>query len=285
VETHTAGDGYCWHYRRYTPPSEVTPRGHVVCLHGIQSHGGWYQHSCTEISRAGFLVYFLDRRGSGMNERERGDTPSFHRLVDDLAEFIKPLKSPGSSPLRPVFLLAISWGGKLALALQRAYPGPVDGVLLLCPGFFPRVRPSRRERLAIAWSRLAAPRRLFPIPLDDPELFTATPNWQRFLREDPLSLHQATARFLIESARLDRSLRTVPVLVQVPVLLLLAERDRIIDNALTRRYVEQFATRDKEIIEYPGAAHTLEFEPNPAIFIRDIQHWLNRHCPPAERSR
>ena len=46
-----------------------------------------------------------------------------------------------------------------------------------------------------------------------------------------------------------------------------------------RRYVEQFATDDKVVIEYPEAAHTLEFEADPNPFIDDIRSWLDRHSP------
>lgn len=272
IETQTASDGYRWHYRRYATASDG-PRAQVACLHGIQSHAGWYEHSCTCLSQAGFDVFFLDRRGSGLNEQDRGDAPSFRRLLDDVAEFLQARRSS-----IPLFLLAISWGGKLAVALQRRHPGLVAGLALLGPGLFPRVRPPLRQRLAIAWARVTAPRRLFPIPLDDPELFTASPHWQRFLREDPLSLHQATARFLVESARLDGYLGWCPSSVRLPILLLLAEHDRIIDNTATRRFVDRFASTDKVVIEYPGAHHTLEFEPDPQIFIGDLQHWLERHA-------
>jgi alpha-beta hydrolase superfamily lysophospholipase len=218
-------------------------------------------------------VFFLDRRGSGLNGEQRGDAPGFRRLLDDLAEFMKPLRGQPTKLL----LVAISWAGKLAVALQRRHPGLVDGVALLCPGFCPKVGPAVRERLAILWARLTAPQRLFPIPLNDPELFTATPRWQQFIRDDPLALRQATARFLVESARLDGYLRFVPSHVSVPTLLMLAEKDRIIDNARTRRYVERFASTDVEVIEYPGAHHTLEFEPEPERFLRDLISWLERH--------
>jgi alpha-beta hydrolase superfamily lysophospholipase len=93
-------------------------------------------------------------------------------------------------------------------------------------------------------------------------------------------LHRATARFLVESFRLDRCVRSAPPLVKLPVLLLLAEQDRIIDNAATRRFVEKFATTDKEIIEYAGAHHTLEFEPDPDRFVGDLLRWLNQHISP-----
>ena len=268
VQTFTAGDGYRWRYRQYAPPCE--PRAHVACLHGIQSHGGWYQYSCEQLQRDGFLVSFLDRRGAGLNEQDRGDAPSFRRLLDDIAEFLAP-----AQPV-PVLLAGISWGAKLAVALQRRHPGLVDGLALLCPGFFPRVRPPLAQRLGILWGRLVSPRKLFPIPLNRPDLFTATPHWQQFIRDDSLSLRQATARLLLESVRLDGYLRFAPRYVRVPILLLLAGKDRIIHNAPTRRYVSRFAAHDQEVIEYAGAHHTLEFEPEPDHFLADLKRWLGR---------
>jgi alpha-beta hydrolase superfamily lysophospholipase len=282
VESFTSSDGYRWHYRRYLPRTKGTapPRAHLVCIHGIQSHAGWYEHSCTRLSEAGYVVSFLDRRGAGLNQESRGDTPNFRRLLDDIAEFLDSLRTPAPGHpaiSQPLFLLAISWGGKLAVALESRQPGKGDGLILVCPGMCPRVGPSRRERLGIAWSRFVSPQRLFRVPLQDPELFTATPRWQEFIRDDPLSLRWATARFFVASFFLDRALRSAPAQVHVPVLLLLAGKDRVIDNALTRSVIDQFDTSDKQVIEYPEAAHTLEFEADPSPFIDDIRSWLDRH--------
>jgi alpha-beta hydrolase superfamily lysophospholipase len=269
VESFTAGDGYRWRFRRYLPTG--TPVAHVVCVHGIQSHGGWYDYSCGRLAGAGYQTFFLDRRGSGLNEESRGDAPGFRRLLDDLAEFITALREP-----LPVFLLAISWGGKLGIGLQRRHPGLVEGLALLCPGIYPKVRPSLGQRCAIVAARLVSPRRLFPIPLNDPELFTADPKRQQFIRDDPLGLRQATARLLIESVRLDGYVRLAVRSVRVPVLLLLAGHDRIIDNSRTRRLFDRIPFADKTVLEYPAAHHTLEFEPEPDSFIDDIAGWLRR---------
>jgi len=276
VESFTASDGYRLQYRRYHPIMNGwgAPRARIVCLHGIQSHAGWYDYSCTGLCRAGFLVDFLDRRGSGMNDQARGDAPSYRQLLDDVTRFLPTTRTHSALP---TFLLAISWGGKLALGLTRAGRASLQGIVLLCPGFFPVVSPPLRQRLAIGWARLVAPRRRFPIPLNDPQVFTENPKWQQFIREDKLSLHEATARLLTESVRLDRYVRRAGGHCSIPVLLMLAEKDRIINNQKTRRYVEAFASPDKEIMEYPGAHHTLEFEPNPEIFLADLIGWLERH--------
>jgi acylglycerol lipase len=287
LESFTASDGYRWRYRKYKSqtPYHDSPRGRVICLHGIQSHAGWYEHSSTVLSYAGFEVFFLDRRGSGTNDGARGDAPGFRRLVDDVAEFMAYIRTPrqDGSPVQ-LFLVGISWGGKLAGAVQLSRPGLLDGLVLLCPGFFPRVRPSLGDRFRIALAGLANPTMYFAIPLNDPELFTDSQEWQDYIRRDSMRLRQATARLLIESVRLDYFLRRLPENANVPILLMLAGRDRIIDNGKMRRFFERFTSPDKEILEYSEAGHTLEFEPDPSRFIGDLREWLVRHCgtPPAK---
>jgi alpha-beta hydrolase superfamily lysophospholipase len=280
IEEYKSSDGYVGKYRRY--PAVGTAKAEVVFLHGIQSHAGWYEHSCRYLAEQGYNVSFLDRRGSGAAETNRGDCPSFRRLLDDVAEFVtgipRAVSRDNAVARVPVFLGSISWGGKLAVALERRHPGIVDGLILLAPGFFPKLHHTFGERLHIFASRWFTPRRPFPIPLNDPELFTATPKWLEFLKNDPHRLHSGTARMFIESVRLDAYLRFTPKYVHCPVLLLLAEKDRIIHNGRTRAFVERFATKDKTVHEYPGAHHTLEFEPNPDVFLGDLVRWLDRHA-------
>jgi alpha-beta hydrolase superfamily lysophospholipase len=265
----TAGDGYVWRYRQFPPAGPA--RAAVVALHGIQSHGGWYVRSCSALADRGYAVSFLDRRGCGLNDRDRGDAPSFRRLLDDIAEYLRTLAGPR-------FLLGISWGGKLAVALQRRHPGLTDGLILIAPGLCPRVRQPFVTRLRILAARLVAPRRRFPIPLNDPELFTANSERQRFIRDDPLALREASARLLVESVRLDVYARLALKQIREPILVLLAEHDRIIDDVATRRLVEGIPAADRTVIEYAGAHHTLEFEPGGPPFLGDLLTWLDRHA-------
>jgi alpha-beta hydrolase superfamily lysophospholipase len=268
-----ASDGYVWSYRTYEPAHD--PRAELICLHGIQSHGGWYVDSSERLADAGYRVSFLDRRGSGLNFRDRGDAPSFRRLLDDIAEFV-------SGRPRPRFLMGVSWGAKLAAAFNRRHAGLIDGLLLIAPGFKPRVRPTTADIARIAVARWHDPQRLFPIPLNDANLFTAEPTRQAYVRDDSLALRQATARLLFESARLDVYLKFVPRRVHVPTFLALAECDRIIDNRGARRFVGRFATDDRVVLEYAGAHHTLEFEPGGPPFVEDILNWLDRLAPARE---
>jgi alpha-beta hydrolase superfamily lysophospholipase len=140
----------------------------------------------------------------------------------------------------------------------------------------PRVGVSFKERLAILLAFLTNRRKRFPIPLSDPALFTSNPDKRTFIAEDPLSIREGTASLMLASHWIDRWVKRIPQDVHQPVLLMLAEHDRIVDNAQTRAYFESLASPDKQLIEYPGAHHTLEFEPDPSRYARDLIAWLDR---------
>ena len=271
IRQHTASDGYAFAARVYAPPA--APVGRFVFLHGIRSHGGWYARSCRELAAAGYEVHFLDRRGSGLNTAHRGDTPGFRRVITDVVEYLMHVRT--TRAYLPLFLGGISWGGKTALAVPAVKAGIVDGVALLCPGLVPRVRPPLAARLRIALARFLNPTRRFPIPLNDPDLFTASAEWQRFIASDRHGLTDATARFLFESVRFDLFLKRAARRVRCPVLLMLAEHDRILNNPGTRRYLTRLSgSKRVTVIDYPAAHHTLEFEPVPLV--PDLLRWAAR---------
>ncbi|MBX9625202.1 MAG: lysophospholipase [Gemmataceae bacterium] len=271
LDTFRASDGYRFYYRRYPPPGE--PLARLVFVHGIRSHGGWYARSCGRFAAAGFDVYFLDRRGSGLNTAGRGDAPSFRRLLDDVAEFVQHLRADRAH--LPVVLGGISWGGKLAVGLPYRRPGLVDGLVLLCPGLVAKVAPPFARRARIAAARVLRPGKFFPIPLNEPELFTSSTDWQAYIDREPHGLREATARFLFGSFGLDIYLRRAARRVTVPTLLVLGGRDRIIDVAGTRLYAGRFGS-PVSALDYPDAHHTLEFEPDGHPWVDDVVGWLRR---------
>lgn len=265
-----ASDGYPFYFRRYAATG--APRGRVVIAHGIRSHGGWYGRSCRALAAAGFEVYFLDRRGSGLNTAHRGDAPSFRRLLDDVAEFVQALRARHA--WLPVFVCGISWGGKLAVGLPYRKPNLVDGLVLLCPGLVPKIAPPLPQRARIAVARVFRPWKFFPIPLNEPDLFTADEAWRRYIDGESHGLRAATSRFLFGSFSLDIYLKRASRHVDVPAFLALAEHDRIIDNARTADFVARFPG-PTEVVAYPGAHHTLEFERADHPWFADVVRWLD----------
>jgi alpha-beta hydrolase superfamily lysophospholipase len=264
-------DGYEAFGRLWMPPE---PKGAALYLHGIQSHGLWFEVSARRLAEAGIAVLLPDRRGSGRNEADRGDVPSVRRWLRDCAECLDELHV--RTGLARFHVVGVSWGGKLAMGVYRDSPERVAGLTLIAPGLFPRVDLPFMEKVRVGWSAITARRTLFDIPLNEPELFTATPRWQQFIRSDPLRLRQVTAQFLVASRRLDRyvlglaRLSFSGVRPGCPMHVFLSGQDRIIDNGRTKAFVRRLGWPGREIIEYPQACHTLEFEPAPEPFFADL---------------
>ncbi|MBN9120855.1 MAG: alpha/beta fold hydrolase [Planctomycetes bacterium] len=271
LSTFRASDGYPFYFRHY--PAPAAPRARLVFVHGIRSHGGWYARSCRRFAEAGFDVHFLDRRGAGLNTARRGDAPSFRRLIDDVAEYVQHLRAERG--YLPVFVCGISWGGKLAVGLPYRKPNLVDGLVLLCPGLVPKVAPPLPQRARIAVARVFRPWKFFPIPLNEPDLFTASPERRAYVDAEPHGLRSATSRFLFSSFSLDIYLKRAAKRVTIPTFLALAEHDRIIDNVRTAEFVGRFPG-PTETVMYPGAHHTLEFERDDHPWLGDVVRWVER---------
>jgi alpha-beta hydrolase superfamily lysophospholipase len=178
-----------------------------------------------------------------------------------------------------VALGAISWGGKLAVLAAADHPERVDALALICPGLQPRVGVSLGERLRIAAAFFTNRRKLFPVPLADPALFTGHEAGQRFIADDPHGLREATAGLLAASTFIDRRVKRALPRVRQPALLMLAGHDRIIDNQRTLMDFGRIASTDRTVVDYPEGHHTLEFEPDPSRYALDLAAWLDRVLP------
>jgi acylglycerol lipase len=264
--TYQAADATALPMRVWSPQR---PRAVLVYLHGIQSHSGWYEASSRHLAEAGVAVYQLERRGSGTDRtHERGHVDRAETWLEDVAAAAR--LAGGETGL-----CGVSWGGKLALACAAHRPDLYRSLILAAPGILPRVDPTLAVKARVAQSLLTGrPLQRFPIPLQDPHLFTENPDRVRYIAGDPLSLREVTARFMYESRRLDAMARDAARVATRPTLLALAEKDRIIDNAATRALVEAMPCSRRRVIVYPGASHTLEFELDPAAYFRALVAWI-----------
>ncbi len=265
-------DGYSA-YGRYWSPQ--TCRGSILHLHGIQSHAAWYEVSARALCEAGYAVLQPDRRGSGRNQQQRGHAESSEQLLGDGRACLDELaRRSGRSSSH---VLGISWGGKMACAMYAHQPEGIDGLILVTPGLFPVVTVPAAEKFRIGLSMLSNPSKHYDIPLNDPELFTADTNWQAYLRDDALQLHEATAGFFLASRRMDKVARRLPGAKPVPLLMMLAKDERIIDNVETTEFIRKMNWPDRKIITYENSRHTLEFDPDKDHYLQDLVGWLAEH--------
>lgn len=289
IKTCHASDGFALKYRHYKSMPQVAslpqwgrpflePRGAVVAVHGIQSHSGWYKDSSMAMARCGWDVYFADRRGSGLNGRDRGHADHGTRLLNDLKIVVDLARR--EHPNRPITLLGLSWGGKLASAFAATHADLIQRLVLLYPATDSVVGPNVWNRIQLRLARHHDVRkRLVALPFTDPALFTNVKEFQHRIQNDPLALNAVTSGFLNATADLDRIVHQDKANITAPTLLMLAEDDRIVNNRKVKQRISSWPISDLSTIEYSAAEHTLEFCSQRLAFFQDLNHWLNRSLP------
>jgi alpha-beta hydrolase superfamily lysophospholipase len=271
-DVYTGIDGAALGYVRYDNPGAKTA---LVYLHGIESHSGWFAKAATLLRDQGYAVYCLDRRGSGINRENRGfvsgHVDSYKTLLTDLRAFIQPLRSRYDS----VFLLGVSWGGKLALGYGLTHPEDLRGLVLITPGIRALVDVTLFTKVKIMLFSRTQPLEPIAIPIPT-EMFTTTPRNLEFIQRDPLRLKYATAGFFWQSHRFDGYIDSLVSSLRVPVQLFLAGRDTLIDNEGVRSVLERGGKDKLEIITYEDQTHSIQLDAAERM-VADVVEWLRRH--------
>jgi len=251
VATYRAADGRNLAFRIVAADA---PRHVLLYVHGIESHGGWFLPVAQRLRAHGCTTLLLDRRGSGLNRGEEpGHAANAQVLVDDVDRLRRAFGDP------PVHLVGLSWGGKLATAAALHRPDDVASLILITPGLCPRVDLPLTQKIAVGIDLLRGGRRKFAVPLHD-AMFTHDARLLAFLADDPLRTTSVTARFLWATRTLDRVVRKNVHRLRSPVLLLLADDDRIVDNDAVLRLLDGLPPGRLHVRRHRGAMHSIQLE-------------------------
>ncbi len=250
----------------------------IVYLHGIEGHGGWIEQTASWLNELGFSVYAPDRRGAGRHRVDRGELISWRRLLQDLNDVLA--LAGAEQPGGRLYLMANCWGAKVALAcinggcdLNFLTDRQLDGLILTCPAVAVKVDLSLATKLQVGVAWLKGSLRQFALPLT-PEMFTENQPYLEYVRTDPLRLTHVTASFLIESLKLSRAARESARHLKIPLLVLQAGGDRIVDVDLLRKWFDRVQASDKRLHIFPDAAHSLDFDPCAPEYLKVLGDWL-----------
>ncbi len=268
----TAIDGVPLHYRTWIPTGR-RPAASLIFLHGIASHSAWFSETAVHLADRGIAVYAPDRRGSGLSGGPRGHVASYEQALDDLDLF----RALAAKEAAPIYLAGSSWAARLAIASAARSQDGLAGLLLLGPGLFPRVDLSIGQKLAVLFYHRTRPAHDLHIPLV-PDDYTRNPAYLDYIRRDAYRLLSASSRFFWETHRLDRARDRLAAGLSLPILLQIGESDQIMDTAATCAWLQRLGAPDRTSVVYRGAAHTLDFEPEPTVraYRADLVGWLRR---------
>ncbi len=261
-------DGYCLRYRVWSRPEP--PDGVLVLLNGVMSHSAWFRELAGAMAGLNLCVIGADRRGSGLNEQDRGNVPSRSALLRDLRAIIEQQRVPNV----PVYLAGWCWGGVLAVHAALEFSELFRGLILIAPGLFPSqsiIRVMQEQKKVTTNALLDQPCLRTPIQED---MFTNGPQLNDFILKDQLRLLTFTPRFWrIMIAMRASAERHLPQLAQ-PVLLILARRDLTVENEETLNAFTHLAKASVTSVFF-DCQHGLQFEA-PQLLASHIYSWLKR---------
>ncbi|TVR02898.1 MAG: alpha/beta hydrolase [Deltaproteobacteria bacterium] len=234
---------------------DADARDVLVVVHGYGEHGGRYVERLGPFVDAGFRVVLPDMRGHGKSDGPRGHVLHFDAYAADVEQLVDHL---GVSPER-LHLLGHSNGGLISLLYLLTRPRSVRVAALSAPllGFAveaPRWKLAAGRTLSRVLPRVSLPTEIDPAHLShDPAVRDAYAN-------DPLNHFVVNTRWFTEAERAitlcGRQARHLPV----PLLMLLAGDDRLVDAMAARRWAERAPEGLVTVEEVPGAFHELLFE-------------------------
>lgn len=280
------------------PEPEGRVRGTVLILNGRSEFIEKYRETAGELIARGFRVFGFDWRGQGLSSRtpvgdETGHYDSFDPLVRDAALLIDQVVRPAGEG--PLVILGHSMGGHLALRLLAARPDLAAGAILTAPMVAPIAMPAM-QRVARLLSPMAASfgrgRRYAPGEggydaqrlLDPRRLLSSDPVRNRiqadWFRDHPdYRVSGITWGWLAAAFRSSAAILREAPSIRVPVLMLLAGQERLVDNGAARRVARLLP--QCRVSVYPDARHEILMEHDDirSAFWRDADDFLATLAP------
>ncbi len=265
--THTkirSADGTQLHIASWSPPS---PTRTLLITHGLAEHMGRYQHVAETFCAAGYRVVGVELRGHGDSEGERGHVEAWSQYCDDLGAALKHVGEPCA-------LLAHSMGGLVALdRLRDPTPVPVQALVLSNPLVGVRVQaPAIKLALAGMLSKLL-PKLSLSNELDT-KAISRDPEVVRAYEQDPRVYGTITPRWFTEMNQAIERVHKWAASMQVPLLMVTSDADRICDPDAARRLGRAWGG-PVEHLRYPELYHEVLNEPEREQVMAEILAWLD----------
>lgn len=258
-------------HREWLPAGDAL--GTVVIAHGVNEHGGRYEHVAERLCAAGWMVAAADHRGHGRSGGRRAAVERFDHYVSDLDTYIAWVLIDAP---RPLFLLGHSLGGLIAVAYALRHADRLAGLILTSPAVvLPSSVSPLQVRMGRLLSRYAANLPVIPLQRDkvsrDPDVVHA-------YLTDPL-VHTGNIRARTGAEILDATLdvQSRAGEITLPLLAMQGTVDMLVDPSAARWMTEHVGSADTTLKIYEGLYHEVLNEPEREQVIDDVIAWLDAH--------
>jgi alpha-beta hydrolase superfamily lysophospholipase len=247
------------------------PKATIAILHGFGQNSDLFVELGIQFALNGYIVQAIDFRGYGWSGGRRVE----HTLIEMQDDIVALLKE--SDPDIPLFLYSHSMGGLITFSFLMNNPDlNISGVISQAPVT------ASPEFVKIDSFRLMLVKFLgqeIPELLLNARINTSSVSKKAIVMKWMLSSRKVVPILGVRQAHIISYLMhhffynaksfTHPVLIH------LANDDKVVNNNATKKFFEKIGSEDKQMFEYDGVYHELQYEDCAKEMFRNNINWLN----------
>ncbi|XP_016753116.2 caffeoylshikimate esterase [Gossypium hirsutum] len=258
-------------------------RGVVAMVHGYASDSGWLTElTAVALTKCGFLVCALDLQGHGLSDGFPGHIPSIKHVIQDCIHFFDSVKQEYRK--LPAFLYGESLGGAVSILICLKQKNEWDGLILngaMC-GVSAKFKPPWPLEKLLPVAAFLAP--TWTVAAAKPVASKSyKEEWKRRLaakNPNRRASGKPPAATALEFLRVCEYIRRHSQELQVPMLMVHGEDDKVCDCRSARLAYESASSQDKTLKIFPGMDHMLigEGKDNVDLVFGTILAWLGERA-------
>ncbi|NDF49990.1 MAG: alpha/beta hydrolase [Betaproteobacteria bacterium] len=263
---------------RWNASLPMQARGVVLMVHGLGEHMGRYSQTAQVLQQEGWICVGYDHLGHGLSEGDRGKIPFSDALVEGLVHVAQHVIAEMPSKIAqdlPLILLGHSMGGLVvvqAIAKARDRMPDICAAVLSAPAL--GIFLSTSEKWLLHCIPLLFPNLCLANKIDTSTLCRDRAVVERY-NKDPLVHRKISLRLAAwmfhASQQIDQCARDW----SIPVLLLLAGKDELVDNNSARRFAQQLSAELVAVDNEPEMLHEVLNDPEKGRVLNRIADWMD----------
>jgi acylglycerol lipase len=277
IERHIKSiDGTGLYLRVWKP--DVTPKLVVCMVHGLGEHSGRYIRWAQKFIQAGIAFSALDYRGHGNAEGKRGHSPSFARLLEDIAVFLAETDYHFHDI--PKILYGHGMGGNIVLNYYLKKDSQINGLIISSPWFKLTMPPSTYKVIASKFLKYFLPSLTVNNIINANNLsrnIDIAAQWEG----DPLVHNRISLKLYFDVTEKTKLVMGLSYKIRHPLLLLHGNADKITSVKGTIQFVRNTGLFTTFKI-WDGCFHELHNELNNQEIFDYILNWVHNNFQQSE---
>jgi alpha-beta hydrolase superfamily lysophospholipase/SAM-dependent methyltransferase len=268
-------DGARLFYRAWQPkvPRADGPPRALLFLHRGHEHSGRIAPLVERFACQHDWAFGYDARGHGHSPGERGAAPGVATLVDDLDAFVAHVGHRYGIAPANIVVVANSVGAVVAATWVHDYAPRIRGLIMAAAAFsiklyVPLAKP------ALRFARRFKPD-LFVKSYIRPGMLTHSEDEARAYAADPLIAKSISAQILLELADTAQRIVHDAAAIDVPVLMLAADKDVVVHEAPQRKFFARLSSPLKEYVTLQDCFHAVFYERDTSVAMQACREFVD----------